>query len=236
MRPSQKTILIISHAQQLSISLSRQSTRDFDIAIMVKKIAKPNVRSARNSKSARSHRSVPELQVEEQIKELKFIEFRKLPKELRDMIWGFALPGSKIVKIACNPLPGVDLTNFEQITASYPIPALLHTNKEARDVAFKAYDQAFSENLGGKPVFFDWTRDGLAFGSATAAKEFYGLELDSSPALAHPRVKSASKSLKQKLLMLALANMATFDKANMSNTISAGDLRGAESRLGDKVC
>lgn len=89
----------------------------------------------------------------------QFVFFPRLPLELRRMVWDFAIPdGPRTVTIysqkeayvtnedghaACNPsIPA---------KSSSMAPALLHVNRESREIALKFYSLAFKEHLNQQP-------------------------------------------------------------------------------------
>lgn len=107
-----------------------------------------------------------------------FTLFPKLPAELRKLVWGFALPGPKIVTIFA-PKP---YAYQNQIEAWYKIPAMLHTCHESRVLAQKAFDRVFGKSLGGNPVYFDFNQDALFFDGVDAMELFFGWESGHPPA------------------------------------------------------
>ncbi|OWP02327.1 hypothetical protein B2J93_3115 [Marssonina coronariae] len=106
----------------------------------------------------------------------EFKLFPTLPLELREMIWKFADAGPKIVTIYIKERGAEDalVTGNFLVAASYKIPEVLHTNREARRVAKGVIDYAFGKNLGN-PVYFDWSRDALVFRTWGAMAHFYQL-------------------------------------------------------------
>jgi len=99
----------------------------------------------------------------------EFKYFMKFPVEVREMIWKEALPKYQVVKIdnAGSHRGGSSFWTHEDAPfdqafiakASYAIPAPLHTNLESRTVAKRNYDLAFSEQLGGNPIYFNFDTD-----------------------------------------------------------------------------
>jgi hypothetical protein len=59
-----------------------------------------------------------------------------------------------------------------ELCASYKVPALLHTNFEAREIAMKVYKRSFGHQLHQKPVWFDCSRDTLIMASCGALEMF----------------------------------------------------------------
>ncbi|PMD14651.1 hypothetical protein NA56DRAFT_369102 [Hyaloscypha hepaticicola] len=89
----------------------------------------------------------------------KFTCFDKLPFELREMVWKFALPGPRTITVSKTDksVPQVK-TNAKGIL---PTP-LMHTCHESRQLALQRYKPAFSVFLeGNKDIYFDWERDCL---------------------------------------------------------------------------
>lgn len=101
-------------------------------------------------------------------------EFKDLPTELRLMIWELALPVQTIiVKEVQNPATG---NNHPNAIAPEPfnVPALLHLNVEAREVAKKRYKLSFEMQMDGKGIWFDFQNDTLVFRDAYPFNAFYG--------------------------------------------------------------
>ncbi|KAE9376171.1 hypothetical protein N431DRAFT_454737 [Stipitochalara longipes BDJ] len=97
----------------------------------------------------------------------EFILFPKFSKEIRDMIWKFAIPGPRVVNIFLRQCK----TPEQRLHPEKPIrpkaesvtPAMLHTCRESRQIALQSYQPAFEEFLRERPVYFDWSRDYLYF-------------------------------------------------------------------------
>jgi hypothetical protein len=62
----------------------------------------------------------------------KFTPFPKLPREIRNKIWGFAV-------LAQPNILQLHISSTDLLRISYSIPSLLQTNKEARDIAQNHY-------------------------------------------------------------------------------------------------
>jgi 2EXR family len=65
------------------------------------------------------------------------------------------------------------LSVLPPVKAITKVPALLHTNVEAREVAAKPYELAFHANLNQRPVWFDFSIDHLCLGSNLATGLFF---------------------------------------------------------------
>ncbi|KAH6721825.1 hypothetical protein BKA61DRAFT_568391 [Leptodontidium sp. MPI-SDFR-AT-0119] len=107
----------------------------------------------------------------------KFKMFPKLPMELRNMI----------VKLSTKTTPKIVTISYEEIilpnggverraTAYYEKPAFLEVNKECREVVRKMFTAAFSINLGGAPVYFNFNTDALLFHGWNSMNVFYGYD------------------------------------------------------------
>ncbi|RDL40179.1 uncharacterized protein BP5553_00158 [Venustampulla echinocandica] len=90
-----------------------------------------------------------------------------VPKELREIIWKYLLPGPRIVRIdmAEHPIRApADRLQLEAVTDSNPVPTpIFHICSESRKLALKHYECAFKEQLSGKPIYFDFEIDTLYF-------------------------------------------------------------------------
>jgi hypothetical protein len=73
-----------------------------------------------------------------------FNGFRKLPTEIRLMIWHMALPGPRVITIQQRTT--VERWQRGCLSAGYLIPSTLHTSHEARQVALRNYQLAFAQN------------------------------------------------------------------------------------------
>ncbi|KAI9647658.1 hypothetical protein NHQ30_004043 [Ciborinia camelliae] len=105
----------------------------------------------------------------------EFTRFSELPGKVRRLIWHFARPEARYIKIR-------ESRWGETLYSRAPIPAMLHTCQESRKVALKWYDLSFARDpsMGfwdratlkrlteealtrpSKPtIYFDWERDGV---------------------------------------------------------------------------
>ncbi|KAN0114659.1 hypothetical protein V8E51_004203 [Hyaloscypha variabilis] len=86
-----------------------------------------------------------------------FNGFRKLPTEIRLMIWHMALPGPRVITIQQRTT--VERWQRGCLSASYLIPSTLHTSHEARQVALRNYQLSFAQNYINNPIYFDFSQD-----------------------------------------------------------------------------
>jgi len=105
----------------------------------------------------------------------EFTLFSKLPQELRDEIWEFALPAPRVLKVfKASPL----LVGHQGFTSRYGIDTyklptqLLHVSREARQVALQRYQLSFTGLIYGGPIYFDYERDCLLFMQYSALQWF----------------------------------------------------------------
>lgn len=118
----------------------------------------------------------------------KFPFFPKLPLELCLCIWEFALPDAQLVSFSTVyslDEDGERVKDWEgryvterDIVASYKVPSLLHTCKDARKVAQSVYKECFSHLLGNNGVWMDVTRDIICFEDPTTCGFFFDAEKD----------------------------------------------------------
>ncbi|KAN0099374.1 hypothetical protein V8E51_013149 [Hyaloscypha variabilis] len=106
-----------------------------------------------------------------------FTLFSKLAPELRLKIWGYALPGPRVIRLSLklNPAynPDPDYVKYEQcdVVAKPAVPALLHACHEARIVALQVYKQAFASRLRDA-IYFDFNQD-ILFGDDNVISAFF---------------------------------------------------------------
>jgi hypothetical protein len=97
----------------------------------------------------------------------EFPVFNKLAPELREMIWGFALPEANTVEIwvsrKCQVIQGEGKWEYiYELHASYTVPAILQTSQESRAIAKKFYKKIFEGEFANKPiVWFNQFQDVL---------------------------------------------------------------------------
>ncbi|KAL2072981.1 hypothetical protein VTL71DRAFT_10305 [Oculimacula yallundae] len=83
--------------------------------------------------------------------------FQKIPKELRLKIWALAVPGPRTVTLTMVGSPKTDIS----VKSTSCVPAMLHVNLEAREVALKKYSLVEGSIEGLKPIYFDFDMDTL---------------------------------------------------------------------------
>ncbi|KAI0443943.1 hypothetical protein F4803DRAFT_289896 [Xylaria telfairii] len=106
-----------------------------------------------------------------------FTQFRRLPAELRIMIWQFAMPDPRTVVIKSpftrrkhiptsldEALPQAQ-DREETWHSTTQVPALLHVNGEARYEALKHYSLSLGVGKGQPRVYVDFARDTVFFGA-----------------------------------------------------------------------
>jgi len=95
---------------------------------------------------------------------MKFSCFKKLPPELRNMVWKHAIPGSRIVDIkgGTHPSRGTHFNRPVVLSASYKVPILLQVSYESRAVALKVYTKLFDKEFRDRPVYFNLAVDVLS--------------------------------------------------------------------------
>ncbi|KAE9376145.1 hypothetical protein N431DRAFT_454718 [Stipitochalara longipes BDJ] len=124
----------------------------------------------------------------------RFTLFSKLAPELRDMIWGFALPGPRIVAVHLAPRSRISSQNTIRCKADVnPISTeLLHTCSRSRQIALARYEPAFKGPMR-HPIYCDWERDTLYINGRVSLIAFTSV-LNQYPTIsAHTRAIEASK-------------------------------------------
>lgn len=101
-----------------------------------------------------------------------FTQFSKLPTELQDKIWTYALPGPRIIGVQIKRFKDVleddsvvefySFIEFYKCVTVEPHPELLHACRNSRAVALDTYRLSFVDELR-HPVYFDIRRDVLSF-------------------------------------------------------------------------
>ncbi|CAG8982650.1 hypothetical protein HYALB_00006048 [Hymenoscyphus albidus] len=91
-----------------------------------------------------------------------FPQFAKLPAELRLLIWTYALPKCRIVRILWDPeieayrgVSAMENSLFKPI----PAPPVLHVNRESRCQGLKFYRLAFATSPSNSRIYFDYDKD-----------------------------------------------------------------------------
>jgi len=75
-----------------------------------------------------------------------FIQFPKLPTELRCAIWKFALPGPRVIQVTKKICIQDDGTKYEKLRLNLDIPAMIHACRESRQTCLEKY----SKKLGSR--------------------------------------------------------------------------------------
>ncbi|KAH8784373.1 hypothetical protein BGZ57DRAFT_925369 [Hyaloscypha finlandica] len=117
--------------------------------------------------------STPTIPVEEP-PSLKFTLFPKLPPELRNKIWEFALPGPRKITIETWDCVIVHVKlqhRHRQQQNKSDIPVTLHVCRDSRAIALKHYSLAFSYRLL-RAVYFDFEIDTLHLVDEYALRAF----------------------------------------------------------------
>ncbi|PBP23739.1 hypothetical protein BUE80_DR005387 [Diplocarpon rosae] len=111
----------------------------------------------------------------------QFKKFRKLPLEIRRMVWNLALPKPQVIKITANGylrhLTRGGITTQTWINrprANYRVPYMLSVCKESRSEVLVFHRPCFKGNFGGIPIYFNAKQDLLYFQSTDALINFYG--------------------------------------------------------------
>src|SRR5277367_1421779 len=84
--------------------------------------------------------------------------FPKLPIELRRMIWAFALPGPRQIKLFTKP----DACLVRRKSTKGLAPIILSANREAREVALRHYETWHNADAFGYQ-YIDFAIDGIYF-------------------------------------------------------------------------
>ena len=98
--------------------------------------------------------------------------FSDLPAELKDSIWEYALPGTRIISIRNGhhviSIPYCIAMNTIETTLN----AMLQTCRESRSFVLARYQHCFKANLG-RPILFSGDKDILQFHTLQAMGEFF---------------------------------------------------------------
>ncbi|PVH79456.1 hypothetical protein DL98DRAFT_631312 [Cadophora sp. DSE1049] len=108
----------------------------------------------------------------------KFTLYPKLPKELRLQIVEYAIddadPRTFVVAFTRkHVIPGHTsilsrIRGCKVKTTTFAVPSLLHVNKESRHAALKFYYLSFSGPLNNNSIYFNFSKDKLAFSTYDA--------------------------------------------------------------------
>lgn len=113
-----------------------------------------------------------------------FHYFSKLPRELRQKVWNYHLPGpSRLIKIKSDDfLPETpSCTTWSQEPSIFrakaicSTPPLLHACSESRRLALNFFQLGLSNQLGGRPVYFNYAADSLYIMGPDALRSFFGM-------------------------------------------------------------
>ncbi|KAH6721820.1 hypothetical protein BKA61DRAFT_666559 [Leptodontidium sp. MPI-SDFR-AT-0119] len=110
----------------------------------------------------------------------EFKLFPKLPLELRLLIFAAAVAGVEPRNIEIFKSENGRPSSF-CLASSASIPGLLHTCREARDVAKKTYKLAFAGRPVRGPIYFDWDKDSLVFLNEFNFETFFALSENPNP-------------------------------------------------------
>ncbi|PVH79450.1 hypothetical protein DL98DRAFT_589318 [Cadophora sp. DSE1049] len=120
-----------------------------------------------------SHRSTVKRRRNVLVKLTEFKKYPKLPLELKNMIVKLATPTApKIVVIGMQATPDGRYTG--RAKATYHKPAFLDVDRGSREVVLKMFTAAFTINLDGAPVYFNFKTDALVYESTRAMALFNG--------------------------------------------------------------
>jgi len=114
----------------------------------------------------------------------EFTFFPKLPFEMVNMIWKWALPGSRIITIQSRPrldardypLPAMSYLSLNpacKVNVNPIATPLLHACSRSRQIALMRYEVAFGSQLK-HPIYFDWDRDIVYLKGNIALQAFTG--------------------------------------------------------------
>jgi hypothetical protein len=79
--------------------------------------------------------------------------FLELPQEIQDLIWGFTLPGPRVVPI-------LHKEKFYGLASPCAPPVALHICRASRDIALKSgYELAFRTSKHDAPIYFNFALD-----------------------------------------------------------------------------
>ncbi|KAH7360338.1 hypothetical protein BKA65DRAFT_547061 [Rhexocercosporidium sp. MPI-PUGE-AT-0058] len=137
-----------------------------DVAVFRAQVAPQSMKSPEISLMTSSKFSVsnPILSVETGVHQ--FSLFKKLPLELRCLVWRFALPGPRVVRLKFAGNKAHDfLIASELATAKIKvvtsIPGVLYACHDSRTIALKHYHIAFASIPKIQPMFFNFDHDYL---------------------------------------------------------------------------
>jgi hypothetical protein len=128
-------------------NLPMTSSPDYRIAL-ISKLKRQHY--ARGSKIKRDYGvPAPEIMAPDD----KTFPFLELPQEIQDLIWGFTLPGPRVVPI-------LHKEKFYGLTSPCAPPVALHICRASRDIALKSgYELAFRTSKHAAPIYFNFVID-----------------------------------------------------------------------------
>jgi hypothetical protein len=133
-------------------------------------------------------------------------KFSKLPLELREKIWKYAVAEPRVVAVyvwKCKENERLSPDKTVRLKTKSVIPPMLHTCQESRRIALQSYKPVFHEFLREYPVYFNFDQDILYFNDALAFGEACAGVLADTYELGVPR---ASISWQKNLRHMALDN------------------------------
>ena len=97
----------------------------------------------------------------------EFHQFAKLPRELRLMIWAYALPDTRVVaikRVRINP-------RDYRVSCEDHVPSTLLVNHESYEACRSRYTLSFATfaDVHGPPVYFDFSRDVISLGKCSSS-------------------------------------------------------------------
>ncbi|KAL5323852.1 hypothetical protein ACEPPN_008394 [Leptodophora sp. 'Broadleaf-Isolate-01'] len=139
----------------------------------------------------------------------EFKLFPKLPLELRLLIFAAAVAGVEprnieIFKSENRPVIRNGWPSSFCLASSASIPGLLHTCREARDVAKKTYKLAFAGRPVRGPIYFDWDKDSLVLLHEFNFETFFALSENPNPGLPKYRISQDAQEVFVKLQNLII--------------------------------
>jgi hypothetical protein len=93
----------------------------------------------------------------------KFTKFALLPTEIRLMIWNFARPEERVIKLSASKKQAHGCP-YPPLVSRIPVPAILHACSESRHVALQWYRILFRPVCGYGGTCFDTERDFIYYG------------------------------------------------------------------------
>ncbi|KAH6682025.1 hypothetical protein B0J14DRAFT_695492 [Halenospora varia] len=110
----------------------------------------------------------------EPVAAMTFASFGKLPPELREKVWGFALPGPRVVQMRIK-LVVAKYSKHQRgfhLKSTTPVPSMLHTCSESRAIALQHYELGMGSHLSRGRTYIDFTKDTIYFGDVNESQGF----------------------------------------------------------------